>query len=1769
MSNINFIKENNVFLINTNFESPNIVKLQGIKPSFFYDNLSSNNYIELNVKNEAVAPFFDKLTTLVTNFENSTVVNKIYIGLYFIELDSAEKSEVEKAPLLLLPVNVTKEPDLFKLKFDSSQNIITNPFLAEYMSLNGVDLPPFAEFKSLNDYIDAVNGICDVKNYLLKNLSILGSTQVEIKPEQIELTKASEQVYQNNNEQFHLHNNEQVHIQEASNVQSEEAEEFILPTENFDNSNIIDNAFTRPAGDLTNTGLKTTEEENYISINELVSQETDVNKYAKVSMNQKEIQLSPLQIHPLTKIEKEILFNAKNGESFRITKNSKTNTLPLLSNLILISLVQNKKVLYLSNNTNSITNLQKQITKDGFENFVLAVDESQILNDSTGLFDNINMEATFDPMELKLLNDSKKTLRIELNDYLKTNHKVFEHMNLTLFDVVQKIISLKEEKNISNTYSISVPNITEFSPLDLHRYTFHLNNYVKYIAASKIALENTFWKNIDFSTVEKTDLTKIEGTLTELKTILEHLKTEDSTIVSTSVGYNPSDVKTFYNLYTNLNADIFTTDYIYKIDQDAVIASLNKLITLQSSFSQYKDDIFSIFSENIFSSDILLLNKNLYKNIDSLINIIGNEKYTTKEDLIENLSNIQSNSKTFLDYVDNAFNIGEKLSAYFSLTNCKTIQELRLLIEMFSFALEDVKINDLWFDEIERTNFINNTHTAVKLQENIKLIIKKILVNYKDDIFDVDFESLEKQLSLAKDTESDPVATKIYRLLKSYRTDSNAEITFEDATNIIAELREYADKAENFNALLAKMIVFYNMPLSLNTDFELARKNINIFDETLVAFDYEMPATIRNFLVNPSSVSGVYEEFTLLSDLVTNKISNLTEFSELKDLSKDDLINTLNNIITFADEATYIYDKISSYVKPGVESISIAQITDVTGKIANLMEVQDDFDNLFEVTSKKIPDLLTSYEIDLESITANLEVFKQLRRLLNKFEVAETDFYDFAKTIRQEILSNTQRYNYLIDEAIELFKTIFDFANDRAEVCQNFEKDLNFVTKLQKDFELAKQGFKFVRSKDECEKLELTEFLREVEEDKLDSNKIIDAFLVSFYTEWLKETLEKANLKGPKDYLEVHEKMNQYFELSEKIYLYNKSAIYTGISEKMPKLTTNKSSFDEVNSLLEEIKPTNETNFKTIFNKIPNLIFEIKPCLITTLKDFKDLKTYNQLHFDLVIVDDATRVEENLNDYNISSKQVILLGDLYSEQAENNIYLNPINKLTTFDLLTVQRRFNHSLAKFLNINYFNKGLFIPYTKNFDLDFKNIYLESTLKDNVNEAEANKVVDLLKVYYTEENNKKNRANVVALTEEQKEFINKLISADETLSKLLESNSIIISTLDQLSVKEVNLTVLSLCASDFTELSNLTSKEKSLDNLVTLLLNTVNGLYITESLSLLSKLMEESWNDLTKLLFKLVQQFVSTDEMYEIELQKNSDLFTTAMVNHFSTDFNINYTSKNHYNNVYISQKNKVKLLMQTDQFINNKTDFEDIYLKQHFTEIIDGVKIVNVLGYSWYLSDEYKTFIQSEIENKLSQNKNTKNELLLKPVVQAEEGSNFFNLVPYEQADLYEIEPVSDITVFVANAITHIVRIESPIHVDLVHEKLISILGFSNSSFNLDEIIGYAFKAYLNNIVEVKDDFYWNASNLVTQPRVPTDISTTRYISHIAIEELSAILYEIIKKSYGIRLESLVSSCCKELGFTTQSLTIKNKIFTAYEQLIEDKKIININNKLKAI
>ncbi len=1925
MSRENFILENSSFLINTDLNSSSVVKLQGIRPQFFYENLVKHNYIELNINNEAVTPFFNELTTLYNIFEERQLNNtketsvKLYLGLYFVELDVNTA-----APLIIIPVVANKTPEKFELSCTQDARITLNPFVADNLPLN------FADFESLDSYIESVYTICEQKDYLLKKLSLLSFCEVVNPVTEIELTKTTQSIPYDakdinldvtsvegniNNESegnnyeftkvfdsnFHEQLEEQLQSQNKEEVQEqiqtqEEVQNQVKPeiqnqssfktkfqniiqnklqgspkdevqdktemenqeqtsnenqvlenqseqvtaevvtqleasevsdlaennqqttdTTIAEDSNSVANTTSTETVDATNNETETVketvaetvieavaeaiaEDELTTNLNSLVTDLEQTSKKPEIkatkvseilknktledfdtidfSQKTQESQLTPVQIHPLTQKEKDILFYTTLNESFKVSKTNKSKTLPLLSNMILASLVQNKKVLYLSNNEQSTRALFEQVQKDGYDDYLLYVNNNVIQNTNKNLFDVTRKQTTFTNSKLEELLDNKVTLRLELNEYLKSTHKVFESMNLTLIDVVQKIIDIKEENNIVETYDVHFPNIVDFSPLDLHRYTFHLNNYVKFFEASHIDIQNTFWKNVDFSVVDKSDVAKIEELLKELKYKIKHLQTNDVASVSTSFNYKPSDVKMFYNLYTNINDEMFSTDYIYNLDHGLLIANLDKLIQLQTKFMNYQKEIHEVFDDSVFSTDILLLNKNLQRNANSLITMLNDEDLKTSNDIISNLTEINAVVSTLFDSITQAFDLADEISEYFGLSTCDSIYEMNLLVEMFSFILENGKLSELWFSNDDRNAFVFNLNELMSLEKSINTIKEDISQKFSDNIYDADFTALNNELS--KSNMKANASDKIFAFLKDFALDQEQAISFEEATSIIANLKEYKTNQAKYTELLAVVHSFAN---TTTTDFDALLKDVKIFEETLLAFDYNIPEVIKNFLLEPTSNIGIFEDFKLLHQIL-NKVELAGYNSQLQDLSKVDVLNKLNLCVTTVDESKYMYDKILSYTRPlssNDEPLTHEKVIVATKRIAKLMDIQEEFERIFETTSKKIPNFLTSYTSDIEQIKSELEVFRQLYRLLAKFQVSEADFYDFAKTIRQEILSNTQKFNHLIDETISLFKVVFDFANNSKDICLDYDEDLIFVETLEKDLTLVKEGYRFKSSKEECEKLLLSEFLASVENNETEPSQIINTFLVSFYTSWLKETLNTLDVK---DYTAIHKKIEEYFEISKSIYFYTKSKLNTEVSNYIPELTLDKSSIDEVDVLFEQIKPTFdslknfkqsknknknadvcENNFKTIFSKVPNLLFELKPLLITTFDDYCESEVFKQFNFDLIIIDNATNIlPTNKPILNLLAKQVIMFGDSSVAKEKENIF-DKYTNVPNIDILALKTPFNLGIAEFLNNNYFDNKLFIPYSKNFALDFKYEALDNSdkaFKNKVNEQEANKTVELLKEFYSLETNSDKTAQVVSYTEEQKSFIENLVSNDHELSERYQSGLLSMSHLTSANAVVTNLSILNLCYTSISEFEKLTDSTEQ--NLVKVLLNTMNSLYIVSSLDLDSSTSEKP------LLFKeLVNQFTTVNESTELDNLKHKDLLTINITNSLLKDFDAGYLNQNNLNNIYVKDHTNIKLLVQTDQFINSKIDFDEIYLKQCFTEQTDNVKILNVFSYSWYLSDDYKQFITDEITGSI-RGEHTNNEpsnLLIEDVVESNIKGNYFDLSLYEQADLYEIEPVTDVTIFVANAITHIVRIESPIHVDLVEEKLKSLLGASSSSFNLTEIIKNALENYLMDMVSVSGNFYWNKANPTVIPRVPCNIATTRYISQIADEELEAILCKIVEKSFGITPDSLVNTCCAELGFTTPSTAIKNKINDSYKKLLKDKTLVLSNEKLK--
>ena len=229
---------------------------------------------------------------------------------------------------------------------------------------------------------------------------------------------------------------------------------------------------------------------------------------------------------------------------------------------------------------------------------------------------------------------------------------------------------------------------------------------------------------------------------------------------------------------------------------------------------------------------------------------------------------------------------------------------------------------------------------------------------------------------------------------------------------------------------------------------------------------------------------------------------------------------------------------------------------------------------------------------------------------------------------------------------------------------------------------------------------------------------------------------------------------------------------------------------------------------RSLFKNFPSAILKLKKCFIMTPSTASVLFRPDEYSdFDVVIVDEASQLEPvNLLPVLFRSKQCVIVGDEWQmppikhfvTQYERRIVdadgterfvLEP--ELSALTLALRNRAFNaeellcHYRSKTESLISYSQQLFYPHMRTFPaplpkdvgLGFKDVFVNGYCDGGVNEVEAVKVVELLKMhfdeYYDEESGVlKQSVGVVAFGEKQIEEIKRRVDRDAELSKMISN-------------------------------------------------------------------------------------------------------------------------------------------------------------------------------------------------------------------------------------------------------------------------------------------------------------------------------------------------------------------------------------------------------------
>lgn len=169
--------------------------------------------------------------------------------------------------------------------------------------------------------------------------------------------------------------------------------------------------------------------------------------------------------------------------------------------------------------------------------------------------------------------------------------------------------------------------------------------------------------------------------------------------------------------------------------------------------------------------------------------------------------------------------------------------------------------------------------------------------------------------------------------------------------------------------------------------------------------------------------------------------------------------------------------------------------------------------------------------------------------------------------------------------------------------------------------------------------------------------------------------------------------------------------------------------------------------------------------------------------------------------------------------------------------------------------------------------------------------------------------------------------------------------------------------------------------------------------------------------------------------------------------------------------------------------------------------------------------------------------------------------------YEEANVYEVERLSDDTTYLKNVIEYVVHKEFPIHFELLCKRVAGLFGNQKVTVKVRDSVNYIVDKYLANKVEKRAEFLWIKGVESIKARVPiaNDVGL-RTITYISKEEISEAMLEIVSKSIGITTNDLYLATARAFGFNRTGSNIINAMQHACEYLIEAGVVKNSGGKI---
>ena len=961
------------------------------------------------------------------------------------------------------------------------------------------------------------------------------------------------------------------------------------------------------------------------------------------------------QIRDADSSQMDAILAAKRGLSFVLQGPPGTGKSQTIANIIAESLAEGKKVLFVSEKRAALDVVYKRLKESGLGDFCFALHDHkanrrQILNQLQMVMEKSSGRTP--ALNINQL-DALQRKRKELNRYHNDLHTPCSGYNMSVFQIIGKLAKLSAVPDVI----FDIPSVDQLTEEYIDDKCELLKRLAAVIGKRSEDYELNCWR---YATAESFTQTLIHDIDAHLSSLTPNLRALRKALVEFHSEHKNEIEYTINKLHQHKEVLQVASEcpgiLSHWIDSSSISnlsADSRKWESLIDEVKQKRGTLADTYEPEFFGiSPVDYLNY-LNSGIDYLTSFFKSQELDSFVEILE--KNVQE--LAFIkESLDSIYETAAVVADELGVDRPGTRKELQRYIELCERLKELPAIPGSWFDSGVFTRLQKDTPTHSHRHERVRTLEKQVRQNFDDGVFDLDYESLIRRFRTEYSSFLRFFKPSYYRDLKEIKVHCRnaSALTHDQVYTLLNSLKERDVLIREIENTSDQLKLYYGEHYSgTQSDWELIRNAVTNFSK-LVDLQPSISDSLKDLLQSESiSTTGVPQLLTFWQTVVPVKlytrINELCVASIEQDKAYSSYSEQFNQVIAFVDSFIPVYAELAKLRKlPG----RYTQILQDIETLQRLFELEKNLEENNETLSQDYGFYYRGLETDWASIRTALEYSTKLKETVHKYNLSSTFVENLSncESMAQqcvELLQYVEKAEKDISEDLKWFANMFPTEMQNSFYNQDLSAlaDRTEICHLNKH--LLEEWIDFQSQRKRCAAAGLAAYVQHVENGKVPTDLIVEAYLKRFYVLWIDAIKNQFpvldNFRG-----NIHEELIKEFRELDKLQMkIAVKRIQKKLWDSLPDFRVTYSHNDEVSILKRELqKKSRLKSLRRLFGEIPNLATALKPCFMMSplsVSIFLGSEAYN---FDLVIFDEASQVHtEDAIGAIMRGKQVIIVGD--------------------------------------------------------------------------------------------------------------------------------------------------------------------------------------------------------------------------------------------------------------------------------------------------------------------------------------------------------------------------------------------------------------------------------------------------------------------------------------------------------------------------------------------